>query len=99
MKTKGQKLFSIVNIIWGVILSMSGGMLLADSDTTAGGLIVLPLGMLCWIMGAVVLKKLRTGEAEYPDAKKALLTNKILFFVSSVICLASVVLVLSQSVF
>ncbi|NLY10057.1 MAG: hypothetical protein GXZ11_09275 [Tissierellia bacterium] len=45
MKTKGQKGFSIVNIVTGVILTMSGVIMLRDPSTGIGGFIAIPLGI------------------------------------------------------
>ncbi len=91
MIVKGQKLYSIVNIVLGVILTLSAFMMFTQPDTFPGPLIVLPLGLLFWIMGASTLRRLRECEDVAKYYKKALTWNMVLFIFSCVI-LAAVVL-------
>ena len=92
MNTKGQKLFSIVNIIMGVILTLSGFIMFSQPDTFPGPLIVLPLGLLFWIWGAAALRRLREGQEAAQVHKTALTGNKILFLLSCIFLCAVVAL-------
>lgn len=92
MKTKGQKGFSIVNIIVGVILTIAGIIMFGQTDTYPGPFIVVPLGLLFWIWGAVTLRKLRAGQGEDGSLKTTLTVNLVLFVIGCVLLAACVLL-------
>ena len=92
MITKGQKTISIVNIVMGVILALSGFMMFSQPDTFPGSLIVLPLGLVFWLWGAKTLRCLRDEQEDTKSFKTTLTVNKILFIFSCVVLCSVVVL-------
>ena len=93
MNTKGQSGFSIVNIILGVILFIASIMLFAEPETFPAPLITLPLGLTFWIIGAVVMRKLRNYRQTGEEFNKKLLTiNTVCFVLSCLILVACTVL-------
>ena len=92
MKTKGQKGFSIVNIIVGVILTLSSFIMFADETTYPGPLIVLPLGLVILICGWLTLRKLTAARHSNTSVEKNMLVFNLVCFVLSCIILAAVII-------
>ena len=88
MNTKGQKGFSIVNIIVGVILVLTSFLLFAEPETFPAPLITLPLGLGLWVIGAIVLAKLRKYQKMNEAFNKNLLTVNLVCFILSCLILS-----------
>lgn len=92
MKTKFQKGFSVFNIIVGVILTLTGFVMFVQPDTYPSPFIVLPLGLLFWIWGAVTIRRLRRRKGEGGSLRTLLIVNRILFIAGCVIMAACILL-------
>ena len=93
MKVKGQKGFSILNVIVGVILIFASVMMFMDPSTYPGPFIALPLGIVIFVCGFITMSKVRLLKLEgKPVTKSLLLVNRICFIVSCLILAACVLL-------
>ncbi len=93
MRTTGQAGFSVVNIIVGVILTLSSIIMLTDPSTLPGPFFAFPLGVAWLIVGVMAMSKVRKARAAGQAVQSPLLVVNLVFFVlSCLILLASVLL-------
>ena len=97
MNAKGQKGFSVTNVVLGVILTLSGTIMLFDNTTYPGPFIALPLGIIWWISGASMMKKLRGNKADI--GKGSLVFNKVCFIIACVLFSMVIILPLINAIF
>lgn len=84
-KSKGQKGFSIVNIIMGVILVMAGFVMFSDPSVGPGGIIAVAIGMALWIIGAYALNTFKKYADDESRVKNLRRLNTICFVISCII--------------
>lgn len=85
MKPKGQMGFAIVNIIFGVIFTLSGIMMFKEPNAAIVGVIEVPIGLGFFIIGSKALKCLKNYNAGDKKSNTILKINMILFIISCVV--------------
>lgn len=89
---KQVKAFSIVNIVVGVILTMSGGIMLTDEETLLAAFIVIPLGIVFWFIGGKTHKMAKEAGEEVASLGSMKLVNTIFFVIGCIIMAACLIL-------
>ncbi|MBR6451589.1 MAG: hypothetical protein IKS87_02695 [Lachnospiraceae bacterium] len=89
---KQTKAFSIVNIVVGVILTMSGVIMFFDEETLIAAFFVLALGVAFWVVGGMTLKKAKEAGEDVSLLGKMKLVNFIFFIIGCVLMAACVIL-------
>ena len=89
---KQTKAFSIVNIVVGVILTLSGVIMFSDEETIIGACIAIPLGIAFWAIGGIALKKVKEAGEDVGALGKMKLVNTIFFIIGCILLAACVLL-------
>lgn len=92
IKMKKVKAFAIVNIVVGVIFTISGVIMIPDDSTYPGPFIVIPLGLLFWIVGGMTHKNAKEFGDDVSRLGKMKTVNTVLFVIGCILLAACLIL-------